>query len=197
MSRPSSHLQLRHSSSLIGILYNVLLAHRFIQDIPLPTPYFVPYFIKLDELGELRVSAHACHDVKQLIMFIIRGLHALLWSTLALAATIPQDLPPSTPPRGGLDVSSESDHHFWLAPVSRRIHQRESHRSGEARFENGRIPNSLSPRQDGRCSESTFCDDGAGSFQCCGVGFRCCVADDGSGSCCPAGCEGEDCPPSS
>lgn len=38
---------------------------------------------------------------------------------------------------------------------------------------------------------STCCPDGAGSFHCCGQGFKCCLASDGTGSCCPD--DGGDC----
>ncbi|PKS10984.1 hypothetical protein jhhlp_002743 [Lomentospora prolificans] len=57
----------------------------------------------------------------------------------------------------------------------------------------------LEARQESACSDSLVCPDGSGSFQCCGEGFTCCIADDGTGACCPfevdasSGCLGEDC----
>ncbi|SPO07549.1 uncharacterized protein DNG_10244, partial [Cephalotrichum gorgonifer] len=130
-------------------------------------------------------------------MLISRGLHALLW-TLALAAP-PRDPVLSSPPlRDSLDVRSRSENDASqpdaLRLQQRSIPQRRKRRANGARSEGGWNPTTLRARQDDRCSDSTFCPDGAGSFQCCGADFQCCVAEDGTGACCPIECEGDECP---
>ena len=119
-------------------------------------------------------------------MLMSRGLHALLWSPLALAAT--QDLPSA--PRRESNVGTRSE--FIRQPDTSRDLQRRNVAPKQARLESAWTLR-LESGQAEQCSESTFCPDGARSFQCCGEGFQCCLAEDGAGSCCEGDCEGEGC----
>lgn len=143
-----------------------------------PYPFFLS-FVEASRTSStilhLGRRVEACQDERRLIMLISRGLHALLWSTLALAATL-RDLPlndtPGVRPKDHLQQDA-----------SRHI-PRGTRTPRQARLRSGWTPGRLRSRQEEQCSGSTFCPGSGDSFQCCGGNSRCCTAEDGSAACC-------------
>ena len=147
-------------------------------------------------------------------MLISQGLSALIWCTLALATTSPQDLVSSSSqvqPQLNIADSQVRQGDFMsqqdggeVGTRSKGLPSWRRRKSRQSRAEQSRMSTRLVARQEGVCSNSLVCPDGSGTFQCCGEGFRCCVEEDGSGACCPieqgepevqevGGCVGEGC----